>query len=128
MKVIFAAIAALGISTMPLMAGGETASNPDAEVYFINLEDGQTVCPDVTISPTAYASLTPPDAPSPGRAGGLLMFVGSVSRLEWKSQWSPSFLRVVRVGHRRYAQLLQSGRTSQKTCMKRFHSVHETFR
>ncbi len=43
MKVILAAIAALGISTSPLIAGGETESNPDAKVYFINLEDGQTV-------------------------------------------------------------------------------------
>ena len=49
MKIIMAAIAALGISTSPLFAGGETESNPDAKVYFINLEDGQTVTSPVQI-------------------------------------------------------------------------------
>ena len=43
MKIMVAAAAALAFSTMSLLAGGETASNPDAEVYFINLENGQAV-------------------------------------------------------------------------------------
>lgn len=30
-------------------AGGETPSNPDAEVYFVNLEDGQTSSSPVTV-------------------------------------------------------------------------------
>lgn len=30
-------------------AGGETASNPDAKVYFVNLEDGATVTSPVTV-------------------------------------------------------------------------------
>ena len=31
------------------VAGGETPSNPDAEVYFVNIEDGQTVSSPVVV-------------------------------------------------------------------------------
>ena len=31
------------------MAGGETPSNPDAKVYFVNLSDGDTVTSPVTV-------------------------------------------------------------------------------
>lgn len=31
------------------LAGGETPSNPDAELYFVNLEDGGTVSSPVTV-------------------------------------------------------------------------------
>lgn len=31
------------------IAGGETPSNPDAEVYFVNIEDGQTVSSPVVV-------------------------------------------------------------------------------
>ncbi len=31
------------------LAGGETPSNPDAEVYFVNIEDGQTVSSPVVV-------------------------------------------------------------------------------
>ena len=33
----------------PVWAGGETASNPDAQAYFANLEDGATVSSPVTV-------------------------------------------------------------------------------
>lgn len=33
----------------PVMAGGETPSNPEAEVYFVNLADGDTVTSPVTV-------------------------------------------------------------------------------
>lgn len=40
--------ASLGL-TSPLWAGGETASNPDAKVYFVNLQDGASVSSPVTV-------------------------------------------------------------------------------
>ncbi len=46
----FLAIVALGCFTaLPTWAGGETPANPDAEVYFVNLSDGETVTSPVTI-------------------------------------------------------------------------------
>lgn len=46
LAVIAAVVALLGV---PAFAGGETPANPDARVYFANLEDGQTVTSPVTI-------------------------------------------------------------------------------
>lgn len=43
MKRIASVVAALIMTASFGWAGGETPANPDAEVYFINLEDGQTV-------------------------------------------------------------------------------------
>ncbi|GIT87500.1 MULTISPECIES: DUF4399 domain-containing protein [Roseobacter] len=43
MKRITSFVLALILTTSFGWAGGETPANPDAEVYFINLEDGQTV-------------------------------------------------------------------------------------
>lgn len=44
------AIVALGcLTALPAWAGGETPANPDAEVYFVNLSDGDTVASPVTI-------------------------------------------------------------------------------
>ena len=48
MKAIFS-IAALIVSASLAWAGGETPSNPDAKVYFVNLADGDTVQSPVTI-------------------------------------------------------------------------------
>lgn len=48
MKVLFT-IAALCLSATFVMAGGETPSNPDAKVYFVNLSDGDTVQSPVTV-------------------------------------------------------------------------------
>lgn len=47
-------LAALGLSTLialPTLAaeGGDTAANPDAQVYFVNLEEGATVSSPVTV-------------------------------------------------------------------------------
>lgn len=39
---------ALGLATAS-WAGGETPSNPEAKVYFVNLEDGATVASPVTV-------------------------------------------------------------------------------
>lgn len=50
MKTIFGAVVALAASAVFALAGGETPSNPDAEVYFINLEDGQTVASPVIVA------------------------------------------------------------------------------
>lgn len=45
--VVFAVVAAcLGL---PALAGGETPSNPEARVYFVNLADGDTVTSPVTV-------------------------------------------------------------------------------
>lgn len=49
MKLIMTAVTALAFSASALLAGGETPSNPAAEVYFINIEDGQTVTSPVRI-------------------------------------------------------------------------------
>ena len=49
MNTLFKAIAVLAVSATPLWAGGETPSNPEAEVYFVNLEDGQSVTSPVRI-------------------------------------------------------------------------------
>ncbi|WP_298851824.1 DUF4399 domain-containing protein [uncultured Ruegeria sp.] len=48
MKTFFA-IAALCLSVGVAQAGGETPSNPDAKVYFVNLSDGDTVQSPVTV-------------------------------------------------------------------------------
>ncbi len=48
MKTVVATIAALMVG-LPAYAGGETASNPDARVYFVNLADGDTVSSPLTV-------------------------------------------------------------------------------
>lgn len=48
MKAILA-ITALCLSAALASAGGETPSNPDAKVYFVNLADGDTVQSPVTV-------------------------------------------------------------------------------
>ncbi len=48
MKAFFS-IAALMFSASIVLAAGETPSNPDAEVYFVNLSDGDSVQSPVTI-------------------------------------------------------------------------------
>jgi hypothetical protein len=50
MKLIPSAIAAIVLSSVAAFAGGETPSNPEAEVYFINLGDGQTVTSPVQVN------------------------------------------------------------------------------
>ncbi|MBO9445805.1 DUF4399 domain-containing protein [Ruegeria sp. R14_0] len=42
-------IAAICLSATLAWAGGETPSNPDARVYFVNLADGDTVSSPVTV-------------------------------------------------------------------------------
>lgn len=49
MKLIMTALAAFALSATALFAGGETPSNPEADVYFINIEDGQTLSSPVRI-------------------------------------------------------------------------------
>lgn len=49
MKLITMALAATLLAT-PVLAGGETPSNPDAQVYFVNIADGDTVASPVTIA------------------------------------------------------------------------------
>lgn len=49
MKNITSALVVLTLSTLSAHAGGETPSNPDAEVYFINLQEGQTVSSPVQV-------------------------------------------------------------------------------
>ncbi len=48
MKRILAAALATTLA-LPVWAGGDTPSNPEAKVYFVNLEDGQTVSSPVTV-------------------------------------------------------------------------------
>ncbi|WP_170562079.1 DUF4399 domain-containing protein [Ruegeria atlantica] len=48
MKAIYT-IAAICLSATLAWAGGETPSNPDARVYFVNLSDGDTVSSPVTV-------------------------------------------------------------------------------
>lgn len=48
MKKIATALAALCLAA-PLWAGGETAANPDAKVYFVNLQDGDIVSSPVRV-------------------------------------------------------------------------------
>ncbi|WP_170376221.1 MULTISPECIES: DUF4399 domain-containing protein [Ruegeria] len=48
MKAFFA-LAALCLSATLALAGGETPSNPEAKVYFVNLADGDTVKSPVTV-------------------------------------------------------------------------------
>lgn len=43
-------VAATALLAAPVFAGGETPANPDAKVYFINLEDGQTVSSPVLLA------------------------------------------------------------------------------
>lgn len=45
----FLAAALATTLALPVWAGGDTPSNPDAKVYFVNLEDGQTVSSPVTV-------------------------------------------------------------------------------
>ncbi|MBJ6372310.1 DUF4399 domain-containing protein [Sedimentitalea arenosa] len=46
LALIAAAVTLLGL---PAFAGGDTPANPDAKVYFVNLEDGATVSSPVTV-------------------------------------------------------------------------------
>lgn len=48
MKTLIAAVASLVLAG-PVWAGGETPSNPDAQVYFVNLADGDTVQSPLTV-------------------------------------------------------------------------------
>lgn len=48
MKTIVAALV-LSLFGLSAHAGGETPSNPDAKVYFVNLADGDTVSSPVTV-------------------------------------------------------------------------------
>ncbi|MFK7762292.1 MAG: DUF4399 domain-containing protein [Roseobacter sp.] len=50
MKIIFGAIVAFTMSVVSVLAGGETPSNPDAQVYFVNLQDGQTVASPMIVA------------------------------------------------------------------------------
>ena len=50
MKALVSATFAAAITATVALAGGETPSNPDAELYFVNLEDGQTVTSPVRIN------------------------------------------------------------------------------
>lgn len=43
---IAAVVALLGL---PVLAGGATPANPEAQVYFVNLQDGDTVSSPVTV-------------------------------------------------------------------------------
>jgi hypothetical protein len=45
----FLAAALATTLALPVWAGGDTPSNPEAKVYFVNLEDGQTVSSPVTV-------------------------------------------------------------------------------
>ncbi len=49
MKSLLHVLAATVVLAAPAFAGGETPANPDAEVYFINLGDGQTVSSPVLV-------------------------------------------------------------------------------
>lgn len=49
MKTILTAAVAASFFAGAAFAGGETPSNPDAKVYFVNLEDGQTVTSPVKV-------------------------------------------------------------------------------
>lgn len=48
MKTFLAALG-VGLLSTAALAGGETAANPDARVYFVNLADGDTVTSPVTV-------------------------------------------------------------------------------
>lgn len=48
MKPVLAAILALPLMAVPALAG-DTPSNPEARVYFVNLADGDTVTAPVTV-------------------------------------------------------------------------------
>jgi hypothetical protein len=50
MKLFVGALAALTISATAAFSGGPTPSNPDAQVYFVNLTDGQTVTSPVRVN------------------------------------------------------------------------------
>ena len=49
MKQVIATALLTAILAAPVNAGGETPSNPDAEVYFVNISDGDTLSNPVTI-------------------------------------------------------------------------------
>ncbi|NIZ61040.1 rod shape-determining protein RodA [Sedimentitalea sp. CY04] len=48
MKTFSAALLVASLAS-PLWAGGETASNPDAQVYFVNIQDGDTFVSPVKV-------------------------------------------------------------------------------
>ena len=48
MKTTLTAIA-MAVFAIPAFGGGETASNPDARVYFANLADGDSVASPLTV-------------------------------------------------------------------------------
>ena len=48
-KTLSAAICTAACLASPIWAGGETPSNPEAKVYFANLEDGARVTSPVTV-------------------------------------------------------------------------------
>ena len=48
MRTVIATCAALLLAA-PVWAGGETPSNPEAELYFVSLSDGDTVSSPVTV-------------------------------------------------------------------------------
>ena len=50
MRRVLSFVAATALLAAPVFAGGETPANPDAKVYFINLEDGQTVSSPVLLA------------------------------------------------------------------------------
>lgn len=50
MKMLISATFAAAITATAALAGGETPSNPDAVLYFVNLEDGQTVTSPVQVN------------------------------------------------------------------------------
>lgn len=49
MKLRLVAAMCAGVLATQVTAGGETPSNPDAELYFVNLEDGATVSSPVRV-------------------------------------------------------------------------------
>ena len=49
MKFYASALAILMASAVSVAAGGETPSNPDAQVYIINLENGQIVSSPILV-------------------------------------------------------------------------------
>lgn len=49
MKLLLSGVTGLILAATMAFAGGETPANPDAEVYFIGIEDGQTVTSPVLV-------------------------------------------------------------------------------
>lgn len=50
MKSFFVAMLSVALLATGAWAGGETPSNPEAELYFVNLEDGQVVTSPVQVN------------------------------------------------------------------------------